>query len=822
MKNLRKIFLFVFCLSIVLLCFEFTVSALNSTGRCGDNVTYTYNSSTKELVVSGSGAMRNYTLTGSPFFGSDIKSVIIKSGVTSIGDSAFHNCDSLQSVTIPNSVTSIGDYAFGASDSLRSITIPNSVTTIGDDAFRYCGNLQSITIDKENKYYCNDDYGVLFDKNQTKLIQCPIDNKCTEYTVPDSVTIIGDYAFVYCDSLQSVIIGNSVTTIGDSAFNSCDSLKDVYYKCTQKDWESIKIGSFNEDLTSANIHYHYNNHKYTTTIEKEATCATTGVKNFICFCGDSYTEIIEKLPHTVFDIEAVESTCSTTGLTAGKKCSVCGEITIEQQTTPKKSHKEVIDLAVESTEKENGLTEGSHCSVCGEILVEQKVIPAVLQNNGSYYTVDPVASGNLNNAITLESGQMYYREYTSKYHSRYWYAKFTIKENSYASIGFTAKYYYDFSIRDENGYIVKDFGSKQKYDGYFPLEAGTYYVVLNNKSYSTNSVVLTYSLFENVICEREPNDTFTTATSIGFDQKYLIFSNDSYNNDYLSFNTKKGQKITVYVYGFEESSPSISLYESDRNTYYSISMNLKFDEKKKAYYYDFTSKYNGIYFVKINFAKSGVSCSLKLGKSNCSNHSYKTNTTKANLSKNGKIVSTCSICGYSRTTTIYYPKTIKLSTTTYTYNGKVKTPSVVVKNSAGKTLKKNTDYTVTYAKGRKNVGTYKVTIKMKGKYSGTKTLTFKINPVATKVSKLTAGKKSITVNISKKSTQVTGYQIQYSTSKKFTSTKTKTISSYKTTKYTLKSLKGKKTYYVRVRTYKTVKGKKYYSGWSTYKYKKTK
>ena len=204
-------------------------------------------------------------------------------------------------------------------------------------------------------------------------------------------------------------------------------------------------------------------------------------------------------------------------------------------------------------------------------------------------------------------------------------------------------------------------------------------------------------------------------------------------------------------------------------------------------------------------------------------HTYTTTTTKATLKANGKIVKKCSACGtVASTTTIKYAKTFKLSTTTYTYNGKAKTPTVTVKDSAGKTLKKNVDYKVTYASGRKKVGTYKVTIKMMGKYSGTKTLTFKINPVKTKVSKLTAAKKMLTVTISKKSSQVTGYQIQYSTSKKFTSAKTKTVSSYKTTKVTLKGLKAKKTYYVRVRTYKKVGGKVYYSGWSTVKYKKTK
>jgi len=165
----------------------------------------------------------------------------------------------------------------------------------------------------------------------------------------------------------------------------------------------------------------------------------------------------------------------------------------------------------------------------------------------------------------------------------------------------------------------------------------------------------------------------------------------------------------------------------------------------------------------------------------------------------------------------------KLSTTTYTYNGKVKTPSVTVKNAKGTKLTKNTHYTVKYASGRKNVGKYRVIVTMKGNYSGTKTLYLTINPPKTSVSKLSAAKKSLKVTIKKKSSQVTGYQIEYSTSKSFKSkyTKSRTVKSYKTTSTTLKNLKAKKTYYVRVRTYKTINGKKYYSGWSSYKLKKT-
>jgi len=196
-------------------------------------------------------------------------------------------------------------------------------------------------------------------------------------------------------------------------------------------------------------------------------------------------------------------------------------------------------------------------------------------------------------------------------------------------------------------------------------------------------------------------------------------------------------------------------------------------------------------------------------------HTYKTYTTKATTKKNGSVVTKCTVCGAVKSkSTIYYPKTIKLSKTSYTYNGKVQTPSVTVKDSKGKTLKKNTDYTVTYAKGRKNVGKYAVKITFKGKYSGSKTLYYTIKPKSTSISKLTAGKKKFTVKWKKQNAQATGYQIQYSTFSNFKSAKTVTISKNKTTSKSITKLKAKKKYYVRIRTYKTVGNTKYYSSWS--------
>ena len=200
-------------------------------------------------------------------------------------------------------------------------------------------------------------------------------------------------------------------------------------------------------------------------------------------------------------------------------------------------------------------------------------------------------------------------------------------------------------------------------------------------------------------------------------------------------------------------------------------------------------------------------------------HTTKQTVTKATPTANGKIVNYCSVCKKTLSTTVI-PKasSIKLKATSLTYNGKVRTPKVIVKDRTGKTLVKNTDYTVSYAKGRKYVGKYAVKITFKCKYSGTKTLYFTIKPKATSISSLKAGSKKFTVKWKKQATQTTGYQVQYSASSKFSKAKTVTVGKNKTVSKKISKLSGKKKYYVRVRTYKTVKinGKsiRIYSGWS--------
>ena len=151
---------------------------------------------------------------------------------------------------------------------------------------------------------------------------------------------------------------------------------------------------------------------------------------------------------------------------------------------------------------------------------------------------------------------------------------------------------------------------------------------------------------------------------------------------------------------------------------------------------------------------------------------------------------------------------------TKAFTGKNITQSITVKYN-GKTLKKGTDYTVSYS-NNKNIGTATVKITGKCSYTGTITKTFKINPAKQEIQKLTAKSKAFFVDWAQKGS-ATGYEIQYATNSKFTSAKKVTITNNKTDKTTISKLSGKKKYYVRVRSYTTVKGTKYYGAWSASK-----
>lgn len=233
----------------------------------GQNIVETWNlSSTMTATLDSEGlltvfttesleAMPIYEYKGAPWNDvlDNIRSAVIKDNITSIGDWAFSECGNLSSIVIPNSVISIGNHAFSRCYSLASVTIPSLAESIGVQAFfacfnlasltipssvsfidysqknspfDYCHSLTSINVDANNINYSSED-GILYNKDKTVLCTYPPGKSGSSFSIPASVTSIGDGAFVRCSNLSSVIIPNSVTSIGDYAFFDFQSLTSV-------------------------------------------------------------------------------------------------------------------------------------------------------------------------------------------------------------------------------------------------------------------------------------------------------------------------------------------------------------------------------------------------------------------------------------------------------------------------------------------------------------------------------------------------------------------------------------------------------------------
>ena len=151
-----------------------------------------------------------------------------ENGVLYINDYLISADKSISSVySVKEGTKVIADYAFSWDSKLTNITIPESVVSIGDGAFRNVHYLERITVDSENTTYSSNEYGMLFDKEKTVLIQVPAANTITDYTIPDSVTNINDYAFYSCKNITNIAIPNSVTEIKDSTFGKCTLLENV-------------------------------------------------------------------------------------------------------------------------------------------------------------------------------------------------------------------------------------------------------------------------------------------------------------------------------------------------------------------------------------------------------------------------------------------------------------------------------------------------------------------------------------------------------------------------------------------------------------------
>ena len=339
------------------------------------------------LNISGTGAMKNYGYSNnrSPvFWNTDVTSIVIEEGVTSIGNEAFHLCRNLISITIPKTLKSIGNNAFYDCTSLTSVTIPGNVESIGESAFYYCDNLTDVTLQDGVKSI-----------GDAAFIWC---NNLTNIVLPDSVTSIGYYAFKDCTSLTSITIPDSVTSIGNDAFYNCSSLKTISLSCKS----SLKRSNFGEQ---ADLVSYTNQHILTKTAAKAATCTENGNKEYwTCehckkyFLSDDtnpetakaveQSETVIPASHKLTKVEAKAATCTENGNKEYWTCEHCGKYFLSDDTNPETakavelsetvipaSHKLTKVEAKDATCTEDGNKEYWTCEHCKKYFLSDDTNP---------------------------------------------------------------------------------------------------------------------------------------------------------------------------------------------------------------------------------------------------------------------------------------------------------------------------------------------------------------------------------------------------------------------------------------------------------------
>ena len=793
------------------------------TGDCGENATYTYNRETGELVISGTGDMGDYTYDPSPFDGnSDITSVVIEGGITSVGNHAFTDCDGIKEVTMENGVTSIGAYAFENCDALESVTLPDTITSI--DEYAFDGASDTFTI------YSSCALGSLIDgvTNGT--------NRTWSKTHGDPMP-----------EVKEDIIDPTCTT--DGSYTSI-----------------TRCSVCNEELFKDTVTVDALGHEYMEQFVQEPTCTQDGYTSYACIrCGNSYDgDLIPMIPHTPGEEVAeneVEVTCMTSGsYDKVTYCSMCGtELSRETVFTEPLGHDFTVQFIQEPTCTSQGFTnyvctrcsesyDGDYTDSLGHDYVVSETDATCTEEGTTTYTCS--RCGDTYTEAKAALGHEYVSSITEPTCTNEGYTTYTC---SRCGDEYTDDYVGALGHAWDDGVVtVEPTEFLEGIKTYTCTRCGeTKIEVLPNLGHEHSFTEVetpptcTEKGYVTISCDCGYNEVVEYADALGHDYIADVkeatcleggsatYTCSRCGDSYTTTTEALGHDYVATVFEPTCTEGGFTGYKCSRCG------DMYVDSAVDALGHDCS-----VWTVMIpaKCSETGVEKSLcsRCGETvlrviDALGHDFSDTVVAPTCTNKGYTSHTCSRCGDSytsdevdalghvwnegETTAVPSCETAGAKRFICTVCGESKVEEIP---ATGHTAVTDSAVAPTFDKAGKTAGSH---CSVCGKVLVAQTTVKKLVPSATTFIKVTSPKKKqIKLTWKKQTKNTTGYEIQYSTNKKFAkkSTKTVTVKKNKTTKATIKKLKSNKKYFVRIRTYKQVGKKKYYSFWSKSKTVKVK
>ena len=747
---------------------------LLSIGGSGDMADFAWNTDSCDVPYAGCVYDGDYNLVEK-----QIQSVVIESGVTRIGKDSFKYCKNLTTVSIADSVKSIGDDAFFDCDSLSSVSLPCGINELGSGVFGGCDSLSAVRVSEDNASF-SDVGGVLLNKSGSQLIFCPAALNQTEYSVPETVTAIAPYAFSGCVKLTRIMLPESVTDIGDYAFYNCVGLEKMTFP---KGVSSVGDGVFSgcKSLEAVTLPQG---------TEKIGRSAFGGC---ISLQALSLPDSVNRIEAYAFDrCKSLESFAVPDGVTeipdaAFNNCSILKRIIMPQSVRKIGSYAFHGCIALKDVTLPENVTDIGAYAFKDCMSLEQLFVPdsVCFIGDGAFSGCTGLSDVRLSESLkaignSVFSGCENLTEVTlpDRIESVGWRAFENCKKLTEMILPPKVKTvgWYAFSGCSDLGGVILPASVTviEPYTFASCSSLGFVYFTGSDTQWNSISVAQGNEALEKAVVEC--NYTDTHIHRFQFEKNVLpTCITDGFTRYICSVCGKSYDCEAVAAYGHEFIS-----YEPNKDATCTA------DGTKTAE------------CTRCHFRNTVKDDGSKLS------HRLKNTLTKATGTKDGKLVGICTVCGKTvKTKVIPKASFMSLSTFAYTYDGKVKTPSVTVKDSKGKKLENGTDYTVKYPSGRKKTGRYAVRITLKGNYEGKTYLYFCILP--SKTAKLTSSSTDTTVKVSWKAvTGADGYKVTlYSkNNQKIRSAYTDGI------EHTFIKLSAGTTYKIRVTAYKKINGKR--------------